>query len=68
MVKGLDVFRLSRLLEPAISPAIPEVVREHMREFLARMDEEEIDFKSLASKGLTKDSVLEELRRIYQIT
>lgn len=62
-----DVFRLTELLDQNMSPlnGVPETVRKDMREFLERMASEEVDLKQLGIRGKSKESILEDLNRIY---
>jgi len=60
-----DVFRLYRVLDPAIKPGIPKEIRDDMRAFLDAMVSELVDLKNLEIKGQSLGSILGELRRIY---
>ncbi len=62
-----DVFRLTELLDQNMSPlnGVPETVRKDMREFLERMASEEVDLKQLGIRGKNKESIVEDLTRIY---
>jgi hypothetical protein len=62
-----DVFRLYRILDPAIDPAAPEVVKKDLQEFISRMDNEDIDLKSLGVRSVTRDGVLAELAKVYRL-
>ena len=62
-----DVFRLYQILDPAIDPAAPETVKEDVREFISRMRVEEVDLKSLGLRTGTRDSILEEIARVYRL-
>jgi hypothetical protein len=60
-----DVFRLYRVLDPAIKIGIPKEIRDDMRAFLDAMVSEQVDLKNLEIKGQSLGSILGELRRIY---
>jgi len=60
-----DVFRLYRVLDPAIKTGIPKEIRDDMRAFLDAMVSEQVDLKNLEIKGQSLGSILGELRRIY---
>jgi len=62
-----DIFRLYQILDPAFDGAVPDSIKEDMREFLSRMESEDIDFKALKLDEMDRDSVLAEMRRIYGI-
>jgi hypothetical protein len=62
-----DVFRLYRILDPAIDPAAPEVVKKDLQEFISRMDNEDIDLKSLGVRSVTRYGVLSELAKVYRL-
>lgn len=60
-----DIFRLYRLLDPAIEVVIPDVIRQDMDVFLKAMEFESVDLKSLGMKAQDQAGILEELRRLY---
>ena len=62
-----DVFRLTELLDQNMPPlnGVPETVRKDMREFLERMASEEVDLKQLGIRGKNKESIIEDLTRLY---
>lgn len=60
-----DVFRLYRVLDPAIKIGIPKEIRDDMRAFLDAMVSERVDLKNLEIKGQSLGSILGELRRLY---
>ena len=60
-----DVFRLYRVLDPAIKIGIPKEIRDDMRAFLDAMVSEQVDLKNLEIKGQSLGSILGELRRLY---
>ncbi len=60
-----DVFRLYRVLDPAIKTGVPKEIRDDMRAFLDAMVSEQVDLKNLEIKGQSLGSILGELRRIY---
>lgn len=62
-----DVFRLYQILDPATDPRAPAVVKDHLGEFLKRMETEDIDLKSLGIDA-DKRQILDELKQIYRIT
>jgi hypothetical protein len=62
-----DVFRLYQILDPAIDPAAPEVVKKDLQEFISRMGNEDIDLKSLGVRTVTRDGVLAELAKVYRL-
>jgi len=61
-----DVFRLYQIVDPDFAGDVPEKVRRDLREFIGRMRDEKIDFKALGLRGGDRDSILEEIRRIYR--
>jgi hypothetical protein len=60
-----DVFRLSRIVDPAPRGDVPQVVREDMRRFLERVGNETIDLKGLGMGRDSVDMVIRRLGRIY---
>ena len=62
-----DIFRLYQILDPAFDGVVPDSIKEDMREFLIRMESEEIDFKALKLDKTDRDSVLADIRRIYRL-
>lgn len=62
-----DIFRLYQILDPDFDGVVPDCIKEDMREFLAGMESEEIDFKALKLDGMGRDSALADIRRIYGI-
>ena len=63
-----DVFRLYQILDPTIDPAAPETVKKDIGDFISRMRVEEVDLKSLGLRTGTRDSILEEIARVYRLT
>ena len=59
-----DVFRLSTVVDPTFSEAVPAVVRDDMRRFLASMRSETLDLKSLGISG-DLETVLGQLGSMY---
>ena len=51
-----DVFRLYPILNPAFSGKIPDTIKCDLREFLARMEMEIVDLKSLSLNSTTRES------------
>ena len=62
-----DIFRLFRIIDPAIITDIPDKVKDGMRHFLDEMESEEVDLKSLGLGSQDKWGILGEMRRIYGI-
>lgn len=62
-----DVFRLYQILDPAIDPGAPETVKADIRSFIARMRGEEVDLKAIGIRVGTRDSVLDELAKVYRL-
>jgi len=63
-----DVFRLYQILDPTIDPAAPETVKKDIGDFISRIRAEEVDLKSLGLRTGTRDSILEEIARVYRLT
>ncbi|MCC6157875.1 MAG: hypothetical protein IT350_07460 [Deltaproteobacteria bacterium] len=64
---GNDVYRLYQILDPDFAGDVPETVRHDLRNFVTRMRDETIDLKALGVRGADRDSILEEIRRIYRL-
>jgi hypothetical protein len=62
-----DVFRLYQILDPAIDPAAPNVVKNDLREFISRMRGEDVDLKSLGIRTGTRDGILAEISSVYRL-
>ncbi|MCY2952537.1 MAG: hypothetical protein NTU53_11250 [Planctomycetota bacterium] len=62
-----DVFRPFQILDPTIDPAVPDVVKKDLRDFISRMRGEDVDLKSLGFRTGTRDSVLADLAAIYRL-
>ena len=62
-----DVFRLTELLDQNQERLhnIPVVVRNDMRLFLERIGGEDVDLKQLGIRGKSKESILNQLMRVY---
>jgi hypothetical protein len=59
-----DVFRLSAVVDPTFSEAVPAVVRDDVRRFLASMRSETLNLKSLGISG-DLETVLGQLGSMY---
>ena len=57
--------QLTRIVEPAPLPDVPEQVRQDMALFLAAMETEDADLRQLGIRMATKPDVLAGLRSIY---
>ena len=62
-----DVLRLYQILDPAIDPEAPDIVKADMREFIARMKDEVTDLPSLGIRTVTLETVLADLATIYRL-
>jgi hypothetical protein len=62
-----DVFRLYQILDPAIDPMAPEIVKKDIGDFISRMRTEEIDLKSLGLRTGTRDKILIEIARVFRL-
>jgi hypothetical protein len=62
-----DVFRLYQIIDPTIDPGAPDVVKGHLREFIARMKGEAVDLKALAIRTGTPEIVLAQIAAIYRL-
>jgi hypothetical protein len=62
-----DVFRLFQILDPAIDPAAPDIVKKDLRDFISRMRGEDVDLKSVGIRTGTRESVLAELAMVYRL-
>ncbi len=62
-----DVFRLYQILSPDFDGEVPDSVKDDLRNFISRMEMEEIDFKSLGLGATDLESVLADIRRIYDL-
>jgi hypothetical protein len=62
-----DVFRLSELIDQNQDKLndMSEAVRDDMQTFFERMETEEVDLKQLGIRGKRKESILNQLRKIY---
>lgn len=60
-----DVFRLYRLLDPAINLIIPKAIRTDMEAFVEAMTHESVDLRNLGLKGQSLIAIIGELRRFY---
>jgi hypothetical protein len=62
-----DVFRLYQILDPTIDPAAPEAVKTDLRNFISRMQNEDVDLKALGIRSRTLNGVLAELATVYRL-
>lgn len=60
-----DVFRLYRLLDPALEASVPKKVREDMGAFLDAMRSEPVDLGNLGIRSQSMESIRKQLRRFY---
>ncbi len=60
MVKGIDVFRLFMVIELNSKISIPYEIRRDMMVFLEKMLDEPDNLKTLGTKTINKNEVLEE--------
>ena len=59
-----DVFRLSTVVDPTFSEAVPAAVRDDMRRFLVSMRSETLNLRSLGISG-DLETVLGQLGSMY---
>jgi hypothetical protein len=62
-----DVFRLYQILSPDFDGDVPDSIKDDLREFFTRMEKEEVDFKSLGLGKIDRESVMVDIRRIYNL-
>jgi len=62
-----DVFRLYQILSPDFIGEVPDSIKDDLRKFISRMEMEEIDLKSLGLGATDLESVLADIRRIYDL-
>ena len=62
-----DVFRLSQLLAPNQTVRLPDLIRKDMAEFLSEAQKTDVQVRSLGIRYRTKDEIIGDLRRIYQV-
>lgn len=62
-----DVFRLYAIVDPDFSGDVPEQVKNDLREFIERVQWEQVDMKQMGLASQTMEDVLPELRRIYRL-
>jgi hypothetical protein len=62
-----DVFRLYQIIDPTVDPGAPDVVKGHLREFIAKMNGEDVDLKAIGIRGGTRDTVLAEIAVNYRL-
>ncbi len=60
-----DVFRLYNVIDPTSEIETSDNIRKDMSIFLNAMEDEDIDLKNLGISGISKESIIEELRRKY---
>jgi len=62
-----DVFRLFSVLEARPVNKVPAPVREDLKAFAARIAGEEVGLRQLGLRGVTVETVLDEIGRIYAL-
>ena len=62
-----DVFRLTQLLNQNTKPLsyLPHKIKIDMCKFIERIGSETVDLEQLGIRGMSKDEIFEELKRIY---
>jgi hypothetical protein len=60
-----DVFRLYRIAEPGKTVSLPTNIAKDLQLFFSLIPNEEIDLKSLGLGSTTIESIIAELKRIY---
>jgi hypothetical protein len=60
-----DILRLAAILTGKEQCPVPETVRMDMRNFINRLCEEELDFKTLQVSGFTKKILLDLFWKLY---
>lgn len=62
-----DVFRLAQLITPSTKQILNREVKEDMKDFLLKMQDEDVDMKSLGIKNIDKTDVIQILSICYGI-
>ncbi len=64
-----DVFRLTELLNPNANYMfwVPDKIKDDMDLFLEQMQNEEVDLRQLGIKNRTKEDILKEFERVYDL-
>ena len=60
-----DVFRLAQLITEETRQALNDEISDDMKRFLAAMETEDVDLKSLGIRGVSKNQIMEYLYRCY---
>jgi hypothetical protein len=60
-----DVFRLMNIIDPEFKADIPEKIKSDMKTFIENMNVETVDLKSLGLKGISKEFLLDLMKRAY---
>jgi hypothetical protein len=62
-----DVFRLYQIVDPEVPLEIPDNVSHDMGQFITSMAAEGVDLEALGVTGMSLDSILTDLRRLYRV-
>lgn len=62
-----DVFRLFRILDPTVDPAVPPAIKRDLNDFVARMRGEDIDLKALGFRSDTREDIMTDFVRVYRL-
>ena len=63
-----DVIRLSMLLTPTTKINLPNVIKEDLSQFIKNIDKEELNLDQLGIRNMNKDSLIQLLCNIYELS
>ena len=63
-----DVLKIAQLLAPSQTVFVTDVIKQHMRDFIEAIKNEEINMKSLGLTGITLEETLEVFINVYGLT
>jgi hypothetical protein len=63
-----DVLKIAQLLAPSQTVFVTDVIKQHMRDFIEAIKDEEINMKSLGLTGITLVETLEVFINVYGLT
>ena len=62
-----DVFRLAQVITADTRQVVSTEILEDMKQFLARIEDENVDLKTIGVRGISYKTIIELLHRCYSI-
>ena len=62
-----DVLKISQVLSPTVTIHVVEVIKQHMRDFIAEIEGQDINMRSLGLTGIALKDIITLWKKVYEL-